>query len=90
MTKARQTSMTMNNLDLLPDDYVSENREEREDCRHCSLPIDDHEGNIVDFETIRQVSNTSAITIRMSDNDDFVPTIDEFLLGKLSGNVCHA
>jgi len=88
MTKARQTGMAVDNLYLLPDDDISKDWEEREDCRHCGFSVYDHEGNIVDFETVCQISYTGAITVRMSDDNDFVSAIDEFLLGKLSGNVC--
>lgn len=82
MTKARETSVTMNYLYLLPDDDVSEDWKEGEDRWHGGLSIDDHEWNIVNLETICQVANTGAITIGMSDDDNFVATIDEFLLGE--------
>lgn len=79
MTEIAQTCMPMNNLDLFSNDDVSEYWEEREDRWHCRLSIDDEERDMVDFESIGEVAYSSTTRVCMSDDDDFVTTVDEFL-----------
>jgi hypothetical protein len=79
MAKAAETSMPMHNFDGLSNDNVTENGEEREDCWKCGLPVDDKERDMVDFETVGEVSNTSATFVSVCDNYDFMASVDEFL-----------
>lgn len=78
-TEAAKTLMAMNDLDLFPNYNISENREEREDSWKCGLAVDDKERNVVDLESICKISDTCSTFVCMSDDDDFVATIDQFL-----------
>lgn len=66
-------------LDLLADDYVSEDGEEREDGWERGFSVNGPEGYIIDFEAICEVSNALSPLVRVSDDDNFVAAIDEFL-----------
>lgn len=79
MAKAAQTGMSMDDLNALADDNVAEDGEKGEDGRKGGLAIDDPEGNIVDFESIGQVSHALSAGIGVGDDNDFVSTVDEFL-----------
>ena len=77
MTKTTQTSMAMNNLDLLPYNNIAEYRKEGEHGWHCGFSIDDKEWDMIDFESICKVPNTSPACVGMGDDDHFVPTINQ-------------
>lgn len=79
MTEATQTGMPMDDLNLFANDDIPEYREKGEHRGHGRLAVYDKERDMVDFEAIGEVSNSSTSFIRMSDNDDFMSTIDEFL-----------
>ena len=70
--------MSMNNLDLFPNDNVSEDGEKGEDRREGRCAVDDKEWNMVDFETIREVSNAGSSIVGVCNHYDFVSAIDEF------------
>lgn len=70
--------MSMNNLDLLPNDNVSKDWEKGEDGRKGCGAIDDQEGNMVDFETIRKISHSSSTFVCVCNHHDFVSSINEF------------
>jgi hypothetical protein len=70
----------MHYLDLLPYDDIAEDGKEREDGREGRLPIYHEKRNMVDFQSVCKVANTSPTFISMSDNDDFMPAIYEFLV----------
>lgn len=76
MTKVAEACMPMDDLDLLANDDVSEDGKEGEDCRKSRFPVDDKEGNVVDFETICKISNSGTALICMRDDDDFVSAIN--------------
>lgn len=78
-TEATQTSMAMNYVNLLPDDDVAEYGEKREDGRECRFAVDDEEWNMVDLQSIGEVSDSSASFVCMGNNYDFVSPIDKFL-----------
>lgn len=71
--------MAMDDLDLLTNYDVPKDGKEGEDGRKCGLPVDDEERNVIDFKTIRKISDSSATLICMSDDYDFVPAINQFL-----------
>ena|SRR5271154_2928707 len=77
MTETTQTGMAMNNFNLLPDDDVSENGEARKDCRHGRLSINDQKGDVVNFKSVRQVVDSGPSFVGMSDDDDFVTSVNE-------------
>ena len=68
----------MNNLDLLPNHNVPKDGEKGEDGRERGCTVDDQERNVVDFEAICKVSNSSAPFVCVCDDHDFVSSIDEF------------
>jgi hypothetical protein len=69
--------MSMHNLNLLSYDNVSKYREEGEHCREGRSSIDDEKGNVVDFETVGEVSNTSSSIVGMCDDDDFMASVNQ-------------
>lgn len=82
MAKIAQAPMTMHNLNLFSDYDVSKNGEKRKHRWHRCFSIDNKKWNMVDFETIRQIANALPAFVGMSDDNDFVPAINE-LGGKL-------
>ena len=79
MTQTAETGMTMNYLDLLSDHYIAEDWKERKDCRKGCLSIDDQEGHMIDFQAICQVANTCSSFVCVSNDNDFVAAVDQFL-----------
>ncbi len=77
MTKAAEASMTVNNLNPLPQDNVAKDWKERKDRRHRRFSVDDEEWNMVDLEAIGQITDTSATFVGVCNNDDLVPAIDQ-------------
>ena len=76
MAKTAQTRVAMHNLNLLSNDNIPEDGEEREDGWEGRCSIDDEKWNVVDFEAIRKISHSSPPIVCMSDDDDFVPSIN--------------
>lgn len=79
MTETAQTSVPVNDLDLFANNYIPEYGEEGKHRRHGRLAIYNEKRYMVDLEAIGQVSNPGASFVGMSDDNDFMPTIDEFL-----------
>lgn len=71
--------MAMDNLDLFPDDDISENWKEREYSWEGCFAVDDKKWYMVYFESVCQITNSFATFISMSNDDDFMASIDEFL-----------
>ncbi len=68
----------MNNLDLLSDDNIAQDRKEGKHGRHCCLSVDDQERDMVDFQAIRQVVDTRAAFISVCYYYNLVASIDQF------------
>ena len=77
MAEAAQTRMSVNNLDLFSNENVSENRKAGEDSWECSGAIDDEKWDMIDFETISEISYTGSPLVCMRYNYDFMSSIDE-------------
>ena len=77
VTQTTQACMPMHDLNLLSEDDIPEYWEEGEDGRKSRFSIDDKKRYMVDLETIRKVPNASSPFIRVSDDDDFMTTVDE-------------
>jgi hypothetical protein len=77
MAKTAQTRVAMYNLNLLSNDNIPEDGEEREDGWEGRCSIDDEKWNVVDFEAIRKISHSSPPIVCMSDDYDFVASINE-------------
>lgn len=82
MAETAHAGVSMDNLDLLADDDVAEYREEGEDGGHRRLAVYDEEWHMVDLEAIGQISDPSSSFVGMSDDDDLVAAINEFLAGQ--------
>lgn len=82
MAHATEAGMSMNNLNLLPQDYVAKDGEKGKDGWECRFSIDDEERYVINFEPIGQVPYSCSPFVRMSDDDDLVTSIDQ-LGGKL-------
>lgn len=78
VTQGAKTSMAVHNLNFLPQYDVSEDGEEGKDCRERGFAIDDKEGDMVDFQSISEIADTSAAGVSMGDDDNFVAAVDEF------------
>jgi hypothetical protein len=82
LAETAQTAMSMNNLDLLSYDDISEDGKEGEDCGESRRSVDDEEWYVVDFEAICKVSDTSPPLVCVRNDDDFVTAVNKFR-GKL-------
>jgi hypothetical protein len=69
----------MNDLYLFTDHDIPEKGKEGENCRHRRLAINDEEGDVVHFETIGKISNSCPPFVCMSDDNDFMTAVDQFL-----------
>ena len=78
MAKTAQARMTMHNFNLLPNDNVPEDREERKHGGKGSFSVDYKKWNMIDFQPISEISDPCTSLVCMRDDDDFVTTIDEF------------
>jgi hypothetical protein len=77
--KATQTCMAMNDINVLSNDNVSKYGEEREYGRECCFAVDDEEWDVVDLESVGEITDSGSPFVCMRNNDDFVSPIDEFL-----------
>jgi hypothetical protein len=75
-----ETGMAVHDFNLLPDDDVAEDGEEGKHGGEGRLPIDDEEGHMIDFDAIGQVPYSVPAFVCMGDDDDFMASVDEFLL----------
>ena len=78
-TEATETRMAMDNLDLLPNDNVAEYGEKGEHGREGSFAVDNEERNVIDLESVGEVSDSRSALVCMSDDNDFMSAIDQFL-----------
>lgn len=69
----------MHDLRTFAQDDVAKDRKEGKHCWHSSLAIDGEEGHIIDLETIRQISDSNSIVVRMCYDYDLVASIYEAL-----------
>jgi len=80
MAQTTQTSVAVDDFDLLSDDDIAEDWKEGEDSWKGCLAINDEKRNMIDFETIGEISDSSTAFICVSYDDDFVATVDEILV----------
>lgn len=71
----------MDDLDLLSNDDIAENGKEGEDCWKRGLSIYDEKRDVIDFETICQISDSCAAFVGMGYDDDLMAPVDEILTG---------
>lgn len=69
--------MSMYNLDLLSNDDIPEDGEEREDGGKGGCAVNDEKRDMVDLEAIREISHAGSPIICMRYNYDFVSSVDE-------------
>lgn len=79
MAQTAETSMAVDNFDSFAYDNVAEHWEEGEDSGEGRFSVDDEERHVVDFEAVGEVPYTCSAGVCVSDDYDFVPTINEFL-----------
>lgn len=77
MAQTTQARMAMNYLYLLSNDNVPEDGEEREDGWECRCSVDDEKWNMVDFESIRKISDASSSFVCVGDHYDLMSAVDE-------------
>ena len=68
--------MSVYNLDLLTYNYIAEYGEKGEDRWHSRFSVYDKEGNVVDLETVCQVSDSCSAFIRVGNDDNFVASVN--------------
>lgn len=71
--------MAVYNVDPLANDNIPEHGKEGEDGREGRLAIDNKEWYIIDLKSIGEIAYTRSSSVGMSDHNDFVAAIDEFL-----------
>lgn len=70
--------MSVNNVDSFADEDLAEDREEGEDGWHGSFAVDYEEGDVVDFETIGEVTNSVTRGVGVGYDYYFMATVGEF------------
>ena len=68
----------MYNLNLFSNDNVAEDGKEREDSWQRRFSIYNKKRNVVDFETICEISDTGSTLICMGNDDYFMTSINKF------------
>lgn len=79
--------MTVYNIDVLPNDDVAEYGEEREDSGEGRFAVNDEEWDVVDLETVREVTNSGAPFVCMRYDNHFMTAVYEFLEAIRRGGV---
>lgn len=74
--------MAVYDFNLLSDADVAKDGEEGENRGERCLSVDDKKGDIVHLKAVGEVSHACAVVICVSDDNDFVATVDE-LAGEL-------
>lgn len=77
MAKTAQACMAMDNFNLLSNNNVPKNWEEREDGWEGCGAVYDEERYVVNFETIGEVPNASSAIICVRDDDNLVSSVDQ-------------
>ena len=79
MAETAKAGVAVDDPDLLTNNNVPEDGKEGKDSRKSGLSVDDKKRNVINFESIRQVSDSSTASVRVSDYNNFMTTIDQFL-----------
>ncbi len=80
IAQTAKTDMAVDNLNPFSQDYIPEYGKERKDGRKGRFPVYDEERDVVDLKAIGEISNAGPAGVCMSDDDYFVPAVDQFLL----------
>lgn len=75
MAKTAQTLMSVHNRNLFAYYYVTKNGEEGEDRRHSRFAVNDKKWDIIDLESITEISHSGPALIGMSDDDNFMAPV---------------
>lgn len=75
-THTTQTSMSMHNLNLLPNNNIPENREKGEDSWERGIPVYNEERDVVDFDAVRQISYACSSGVVVGYDYYFVAAVD--------------
>jgi hypothetical protein len=71
--------MTVNYIDLFPDNNIAEDWEEREDGWESRFSVDDEKRNMIDFESVGEIPDTSTAFVRVGDYNAFVASVNQLL-----------
>jgi len=77
MTETAKTAMTVNNLNLLPKNNISEHGKEGEDGWHGRFAVNNQEWNMIHLKAICEIVNSCAAFVGMGNNDDFMAAVDQ-------------
>ena len=78
MAEAAQTGMPVHNLNLFPQNDITEDGKEGEDGGKSAFSVDDQKGNVINFESICEVSDACPTLVGMGDDHDLMATVNEF------------
>lgn len=81
VAKIGKRRMAMYDLDVFPDEDLPQYWEAREDGWECCRAIDDPMRQMIDLDSVREVSDTGArrVVVSVRYDDHSVPSIDQFL-----------
>lgn len=79
MAEVTKTAVTVYNANLLSYYDIPKYWEEREDGWEGCFTVDYPKGNVVDFESIGEVTHSRTACVGMCNYYDFMAAIDEFL-----------
>ncbi len=82
VAEATETGVSMYYFDFFSECDIAKYREERKDCGECGLAVYYEKRDVIDLETIGEVSYSCTAPIRMSNDDHFVAAVDQ-LCGQL-------
>lgn len=82
MTEGTERGMTMDDLDILPNEYLPQQGERAEYCGKCRASIHNPMWQMVDFEPVGQISDPRPrrCAISVCYNDDIMASVDKLLL----------
>lgn len=79
MGHGRKRTVGMDYGNSLPHKYVPEQRQTVKESCGCRLVVHDSERQVINFEAIGEVTDALSISVRMGDDYDLVPPLDEAL-----------
>ena len=77
MAKAAETGMAVHNLNLFPQNNVTEDGEKGENSGKGTFSINDQKGNVINFEPVSEVSDACTALVGMRDDHNLMATVDE-------------
>ena len=77
MAQATETRVPMNDLNLLPNDYIAKDWKEGKHSRKGRLAVHHEKRYMVDLQSIGKIAHSSTSFISMSDYNDLVTSVNK-------------